>query len=122
MFLQAPSSESVSVDRFTVCDGKQLARWSKPGSLLFRPQPCSPVSAGGSSMGSYDEGFWTIIAEQKTCCHCVKFMPFHNLRQFLELLRQEQDLITIDVEVDPYLEAAEIHRRVINQGGPALNF
>ncbi|HEX7723791.1 MAG TPA: UbiD family decarboxylase [Pyrinomonadaceae bacterium] len=45
-----------------------------------------------------------------------------NLRSFLDLLRRENDLITIDAEVDPYLELAEIHRRVIEQGGPALLF
>src|SRR5947207_1153364 len=45
-----------------------------------------------------------------------------NLRSFLDLLRRENDLLTIDAEVDPYLEVAEIHRRVIEQGGPALLF
>src|SRR5438552_8654401 len=45
-----------------------------------------------------------------------------NLRSFLDLLRREKDLITIDAEVDPYLELAEIHRRVIERGGPALLF
>jgi 4-hydroxybenzoate decarboxylase subunit C len=45
-----------------------------------------------------------------------------NLRSFLDLLRRENDLITIDAEVDPYLELAEIHRRVIEEGGPALLF
>ncbi|HEY3024548.1 MAG TPA: UbiD family decarboxylase [Pyrinomonadaceae bacterium] len=45
-----------------------------------------------------------------------------NLRTFLELLRRENDLVTIDAEVDPYLEVAEVHRRVIEQSGPALLF
>lgn len=45
-----------------------------------------------------------------------------NLRDYLALLRQEGDLLEVDVEVDPYLEIAEIHRRVIRQGGPALFF
>src|SRR5215471_13685595 len=45
-----------------------------------------------------------------------------NLRSFLDLLRRENDLITIEAEVDPYLELAEIHRRVIQAGGPALLF
>jgi UbiD family decarboxylase len=45
-----------------------------------------------------------------------------NLRSFLDLLRREKDLVTIDAEVDPYLELAEIHRRVIESGGPALLF
>jgi UbiD family decarboxylase len=45
-----------------------------------------------------------------------------NLRSFLDLLRRENDLVTVDVEVDPYLELAEIHRRGIERGGPALLF
>src|SRR5437870_3625121 len=45
-----------------------------------------------------------------------------NLRSFLDLLRRENDLLAIDAEVDPYLEAAEIHRRVIERDGPALLF
>src|SRR5437763_10611539 len=45
-----------------------------------------------------------------------------NLRSFLELLRRENNLASIEAEVDPYLEIAEIHRRVIERGGPALLF
>jgi 4-hydroxybenzoate decarboxylase subunit C len=45
-----------------------------------------------------------------------------SLRTFLDLLTRENEIITIDAEVDPYLEAAEIHRRVISEGGPALLF
>jgi menaquinone biosynthesis decarboxylase len=45
-----------------------------------------------------------------------------NLRSFLNLLRRENDLVTVEAEVDPYLEVAEIHRRVIERGGPALLF
>lgn len=45
-----------------------------------------------------------------------------NLRGFLKLLARERDLIEIETEVDPYLELAEVHRRVIACGGPALLF
>ena len=45
-----------------------------------------------------------------------------NLRTFLDLLQREKEILTIEAEVDPYLEAAEVHRRVIDQGGPALLF
>ncbi len=45
-----------------------------------------------------------------------------NLRTFLELLTKEKEIITIEAEVDPYLEVAEVHRRVIERGGPALLF
>ncbi|HEY0386543.1 MAG TPA: UbiD family decarboxylase, partial [Pyrinomonadaceae bacterium] len=45
-----------------------------------------------------------------------------NLRSFLDLLAREQDILSINVEVDPHLELAEVHRRVIASGGPALLF
>lgn len=45
-----------------------------------------------------------------------------NLRSFLEQLRRENELIEIEAEVDPYLEIAEIHRRVIEAQGKALLF
>ena len=45
-----------------------------------------------------------------------------NLRTFLDVLTRENEIITIKAEVDPYLELAEIHRRVIDEGGPALLF
>lgn len=47
---------------------------------------------------------------------------FPDLRTFIERLRRDGDLAEIDVPVDPRLEAAEIHRRVIGAGGPALLF
>ncbi len=47
---------------------------------------------------------------------------FPDLRRFLAALREDQDLVEIEAEVDPHLEAAEIHRRVIAAGGPALLF
>lgn len=48
--------------------------------------------------------------------------PARNLRDFLDVLRRERDLVECAVEVDSALEAAEIHRRVIAAGGPALYF
>jgi UbiD family decarboxylase len=47
---------------------------------------------------------------------------FQNLREFIEQLRREGDLAVVEAEVDPFLEVAEIHRRVIAAGGPALLF
>jgi UbiD family decarboxylase len=49
-------------------------------------------------------------------------MVHNNLRSFLEALRRENQLIEITAPVDPYLELAEIHRRVIDEQGPALLF
>ena len=45
-----------------------------------------------------------------------------SLRTFLDLLVRENQITNIKAEVDPYLELAEIHRRVIDGGGPALLF
>jgi UbiD family decarboxylase len=45
-----------------------------------------------------------------------------DLSTFLHILKKESELLEIDAQVDPYLEIAEIHRRVIARGGPALLF
>src|ERR1700752_5136150 len=47
---------------------------------------------------------------------------YPDLRAFLDRLRAANDLVTVDAPVDPSLEVAEIHRRVIAAGGPALLF
>ncbi len=45
-----------------------------------------------------------------------------SLRSFIDLLRRENEIVEISAEVDPYLEIAEIHRRVIDEQGKALLF
>jgi len=47
---------------------------------------------------------------------------FSDLRAFLDRLRRDGDLVTVEAPVDPRLEVAEIHRRVVAAGGPALLF
>jgi UbiD family decarboxylase len=47
---------------------------------------------------------------------------YRDLHAFLEQLRRDRDVAVVEVEVDARLEAAEIHRRVIAAGGPALLF
>jgi UbiD family decarboxylase len=47
---------------------------------------------------------------------------FPDLRTFIDRLRRDGSLVTVDAPVDPHLEVAEIHRRVIAAGGPALLF
>lgn len=49
-------------------------------------------------------------------------MIFQSLRPFIEELRKNNELVIIDAPVDPNLEIAEIHRRVIDRQGPALLF
>ncbi|MGE5390988.1 MAG: UbiD family decarboxylase, partial [Deltaproteobacteria bacterium] len=45
-----------------------------------------------------------------------------NLRSFIEQLRRERLIVEVNEEVDPYLELAEIHRRIVEENGPALLF
>jgi UbiD family decarboxylase len=45
-----------------------------------------------------------------------------DLRDFLARLRSAGEIVEVDAPVDSKLEAAEIHRRVIAAGGPALIF
>jgi UbiD family decarboxylase len=52
----------------------------------------------------------------------VEEPAFPDLRAFLDRLRRDGDLVTVDAEIDPRLEAAEVHRRVVAAGGPALFF
>jgi UbiD family decarboxylase len=47
---------------------------------------------------------------------------FPDLRSFLGRLRRDRDLAVVSAPVDPRFEIAEIHRRVIAAGGPALLF
>jgi UbiD family decarboxylase len=49
-------------------------------------------------------------------------MSFRNLREFIKQLKDSGELRLITREVDPFLELAEVHRRVIAQAGPALFF
>ncbi|MEQ1909176.1 MAG: UbiD family decarboxylase domain-containing protein, partial [Vicinamibacterales bacterium] len=49
-------------------------------------------------------------------------MAFPDLRAFIERLQRDGDIVTVEAPVDARLEVAEIHRRVIAAGGPALLF
>ena len=52
----------------------------------------------------------------------MSYPPARNLRQYLERLTAERELVRIDAPVDADQEIAEIHRRAIAAGGPALLF
>jgi 4-hydroxy-3-polyprenylbenzoate decarboxylase len=47
-------------------------------------------------------------------------MGYRSLRHCVQDLERTGQLLRIDQEIDPYLEAAEIHRRVYQAGGPAI--
>lgn len=48
--------------------------------------------------------------------------PPKSLSEYIRRLREHQELVEIHAPVDPVLELAEIHRRVVQQSGPALLF
>jgi len=49
-------------------------------------------------------------------------MSYQGLADFLEELGQAGELVRVDAEVDPVLEAAEVTNRIASSGGPALIF
>jgi 4-hydroxy-3-polyprenylbenzoate decarboxylase len=49
-------------------------------------------------------------------------MSYRSLRECLDDLARHGQLVRIEEPIDPYLEAAEIQRRVYAAGGPALYF
>lgn len=49
-------------------------------------------------------------------------MGYRSLRECVTDLQRHRQLVRIDAEIDPHLEAAEIQRRVYAAGGPALLF
>jgi len=49
-------------------------------------------------------------------------MKYRDLREFIDKLRQEGELIDVREPVDPYLEVTEICDRLLRAGGPAVLF
>src|SRR5947209_10733033 len=49
-------------------------------------------------------------------------MGYRSLRQCVRDLERTRQLVRIEQEIDPYLEAAEVQRRVYAAGGPAVYF
>src|SRR6478672_4679317 len=49
-------------------------------------------------------------------------MGYRTLRACIDNLAAHGQLLRIEQEIDPHLEAAEIHRRVNRAGGPAIYF
>lgn len=49
-------------------------------------------------------------------------MTYRSLQDAIDDLDNSGQLLRIDTEVDPNLEMAEIHRRVFDEGGPAILF
>ena len=49
-------------------------------------------------------------------------MPYADLREFIQALEKNKELVRIPFEVDPYLEITEFADRSVKNGGPALLF
>ena len=48
--------------------------------------------------------------------------PIHRLRQFIDILQANDELVIVEAPVDPDQEIPEIHRRVVSANGPAILF
>ncbi|KAF7911963.1 uncharacterized protein EAE98_011720 [Botrytis deweyae] len=46
-------------------------------------------------------------------------LPYLNFREFIEALKKDDDIVEIDNEIDPYLEAGAIIRKACETGAPA---
>ena len=49
-------------------------------------------------------------------------MKYRDLREFITVLKQANQLKSIDIPISPHLEITEIADRVLRQQGPALLF
>ena len=49
-------------------------------------------------------------------------MGYRTLRECVADLERSRQLVRLEQEIDPHLEAAEIQRRVYQAGGPAILF
>ena len=49
-------------------------------------------------------------------------MVFKDLREFIRILREQGELLDVNVPVDPALEVTEIYDRIVKKQGPALFF
>ena len=49
-------------------------------------------------------------------------MPYSSLRDFMERLEREGELVRVSVPVSPYLEMTEIGTRLLAEDGPAVLF
>src|SRR6516162_7971318 len=49
-------------------------------------------------------------------------MPYRSLRECITDLERSDQLVRIEQEIDPHLEAAEIQRRVCQAKGPAIYY
>src|SRR6266542_1435955 len=49
-------------------------------------------------------------------------MGYRSLRECVADLERTRQLVRIDQDIDPHLEAAEIQRRVYQAGGPAVYY
>lgn len=61
-------------------------------------------------------------ARTATATNLMTDSGFSDLRAFLQQLRRDGDLVVVDAPVDANQEIAEVHRRLIAVGGPAVLF
>jgi len=82
------------------------------GEFRIEASAIRRFSGGGPVQANPERLTWDVPAKE----------GFPDLRAYLDRLRRDGDLAVVEAPVDPRLEVAEIHRRVVAAGGPALLF
>ena len=103
-----------------MCSLRELALHAHPQIRLFSLDTNYVVEnriANNISIVSWRGLCYTISNFKKEC-----FVRYKSLRQCVDDLDRHGHLVRIEQEVDPYLEMAEIHRRVYQAGGPAIYY
>lgn len=52
----------------------------------------------------------------------MNYSPIHSTREFIDILKNENELLIVDEEIDPIEEIAEFQRRIVARKGPAILF
>ena len=103
-----------------------MMKWPAAAFLSVRQQSQHPSSRPARRLSARDgiEGAAHLRAAAPTTDGdpAQRRMSFPTSARSSTQLRRDDDLVTVDAPVDPHLEVAEIHRRVIAAGGPALLF
>src|SRR5262249_1635046 len=113
------------------CRARVVARRPRPRAVPAGPPAGARAARRSGGDGAHRGAAARLPADTRGGAGAMKSRAMNSLpaargladlRALLDLLREQRELVAIDAEVDPDLEAAEVHRRVIAAGGPALLF
>lgn len=91
--------------------------------MPLESDPAACVLRTGRRGGRWSANrLWGLMAENLPALRKRAPMTHRSLQECIDDLKASDQLVRIDEEIDPHLEAAEIHRRVYRAGGPAVYY